>query len=150
EVHLCGWATGGPTMLEWLGIVRALNPPPEEDNPELWWAVVRAGYVALRDRLARLADPDFLPFPEELLDAAYHERLAAEIRENRAGVALPVPGDGSTSHLAVVDEAGNCITVTQTLLSLFGSGVTAPGTGVLLNNGMMWFDPRPGRPNSVA
>jgi gamma-glutamyltranspeptidase/glutathione hydrolase len=40
--------------------------------------------------------------------------------------------------------------VTQTLLSIFGSRVVSPATGVLLNNGIMWFDPRPGRPNSLA
>jgi gamma-glutamyltranspeptidase/glutathione hydrolase len=40
--------------------------------------------------------------------------------------------------------------VTQTLLSIFGSRVVSPSTGLLLNNGIMWFDPEPGKPNSLA
>jgi gamma-glutamyltranspeptidase/glutathione hydrolase len=40
--------------------------------------------------------------------------------------------------------------VTQTLLSIFGSRTLSPSTGVLLNNGIMWFDPEPGKPNSLA
>lgn len=42
------------------------------------------------------------------------------------------------------------VNVTQTLLSMFGSHVVSPQTGMLLNNGIMWFDPEPGKPNSLA
>lgn len=55
-----------------------------------------------------------------------------------------------TTHFSVVDRDGNMCAVTQTLLSAFGSGVVSPSTGLLLNNGIMWFDPEPGRPNSIG
>src|SRR3546814_2295232 len=42
------------------------------------------------------------------------------------------------------------IAVTQTLLSSFGSRVVSPSTGLLLNNGVMWFDPEPGKANSLG
>jgi gamma-glutamyltranspeptidase/glutathione hydrolase len=43
-----------------------------------------------------------------------------------------------------------CALVTQTLLSIFGSRVVSPSTGILLNNGIMWFDPEQGKANSLA
>jgi gamma-glutamyltranspeptidase/glutathione hydrolase len=76
----------------------------------------------------------------ETLRAAYAERLAG------MGAAAP---PSCTSHLCVVDRAGTIVSLTQTLLSLFGSRVVSPATGILLNNGIMWFDPRPGAPNSI-
>ena len=57
---------------------------------------------------------------------------------------------GSTTHFSVVDRHGNICSVTQTLLSIFGSRVVSGSTGVLMNNGIMWFDPEPGKPNSLA
>lgn len=56
----------------------------------------------------------------------------------------------TTTHLNVIDRHGNMVALTQTLLSVFGSKVVLPSSGVLMNNGMMWFDPRPGSPNCIA
>jgi gamma-glutamyltranspeptidase/glutathione hydrolase len=57
---------------------------------------------------------------------------------------------GSTTHLATVDADGNMVSLTNTLLSRFGSRSVLPSTGILMNNGMMWFDPVPGKANSIA
>jgi gamma-glutamyltranspeptidase/glutathione hydrolase len=125
--------------------------------------------VAFADRFAYLADPDHVETPyEALLSAGYLDERRSGITPDvaaaaRAGdrsalgvshqLATSVPeytSGGSTTHLGTMDDSGMAVSLTQTLLSLWGSRVVAPGTGVLLNNGMMWFDPEPGRPNSVG
>ncbi len=79
------------------------------------------------------------------LDRAYAERLG------KMGDDGEVPeAPGCTTHFSVVDRDGNMVTHTQTLLSIFGSRVVSPATGFLMNNGIMWFDPEQGRPNSLA
>ncbi|MDU6494146.1 gamma-glutamyltransferase, partial [Bradyrhizobium sp.] len=55
-----------------------------------------------------------------------------------------------TTHYSVVDRDGNMAAVTQTLLSGFGSKFQAPQSGIMMNNGIMWFDPTPGTTNSLA
>jgi gamma-glutamyltranspeptidase/glutathione hydrolase len=78
-----------------------------------------------------------------VLDHAYRDRLATMGEQNKE------PRETCTSHFNVVDKDGNIVAWTQTLLSRFGSFVMSPSTGVIMNNGVMWFDPVPGRPNSI-
>jgi gamma-glutamyltranspeptidase/glutathione hydrolase len=80
----------------------------------------------------------------QVLQDAYAERLQT------MGDTSDRRDPSSTTHFNVVDRDGNMAAVTQTLLSVFGSKVVLPKTGILMNNGIMWFDPRPGSPNSLA
>ena len=60
------------------------------------------------------------------------------------------PTNSCTTHFCAADSEGNMVALTQTLMSLFGSAVMLPKTGITMNNGMLWFDPEPNKPNSIA
>jgi gamma-glutamyltranspeptidase/glutathione hydrolase len=79
-----------------------------------------------------------------ILRETYTDRLASmgETSDHR--------DPSTTTHLNVIDRDGNMVALTQTLLSVFGSKVVLPKTGILMNNGIMWFDPRPASPNTLA
>ncbi|TVQ31432.1 MAG: gamma-glutamyltransferase [Geminicoccaceae bacterium] len=104
---------------------------------------------SLRATLERLAER----WPGTALDAEGYAAIAEALRTAygerlvRMGHAAEL---GNTTHFCVADADGMVVSWTQTLLSLFGSKVLLPETGILLNNGVMWFDPRPGQPNALA
>jgi gamma-glutamyltranspeptidase/glutathione hydrolase len=85
----------------------------------------------------------FIAYAQALRDA-YTERLAT------MGEADDSKSPGCTTHFNVIDGEGNMVAVTQTLLSVFGSRLVLPSTGILMNNGIMWFDPRRESPNYFA
>ena len=58
--------------------------------------------------------------------------------------------ESCTTHLTACDRDGMMVAMTTTLLSSMGSRVVLPRSGVLMNNGVMWFDPAPGAPNGMA
>jgi gamma-glutamyltranspeptidase/glutathione hydrolase len=85
------------------------------------------------------------------LQSAYAERLSdMGDADGRRALGAEHLAPACTTHFSVVDRDGNMAAVTQTLLSTFGSKFVAPQTGIMMNNGVMWFDPEPGRPNSLA
>jgi gamma-glutamyltranspeptidase/glutathione hydrolase len=109
------------------------------------------------DRSRWLGDPDFAAVPTaKLLDPAYIASRRATIDPSRASTSAEIgPGtlaaavhEGSeTTHYNVVDDQGNAVSVTYTLNAGYGSGVTARGTGILLNDEMDDFAAKPGTPN---
>ncbi len=90
--------------------------------------------------------------PDAAMYAAYADSLQKAYADRLANMGDVEGGRGETctTHFSVVDKDGNMVSMTQTLLSLFGSKVTLPSTGMLMNNGIMWFDPAPGGPNSLG
>ncbi|WP_158921577.1 gamma-glutamyltransferase, partial [Acidisphaera sp. S103] len=89
-------------------------------------------------------DADWYVALGRAMKQAYKERLEG------LGDADPLAAETCTTHLTVCDQEGTMVALTSTLLSSMGSRVVLPKTGILINNGVMWFDPRPNQPNSIA
>ena len=123
-------------------------------TPEYFHLIAEVLKIGFSDRDASTGDPDFLDIPvARLISKEYAAIRRREIDPARAGryaAGPPLPESAHTTHVTTADADGNLVAMTQTLNNLFGSRVTVPGTGVMLNNNMALFDPHPGRPNSVA
>jgi gamma-glutamyltranspeptidase / glutathione hydrolase len=97
--------------------------------------------------------PDAVAYTEYALalQSAYRERLQdMGDADGRRALGAEHLAPSCTTHFSVVDRAGNMAAVTQTLLSTFGSKFVLPQSGITMNNGIMWFDPTPGGPNSLS
>jgi gamma-glutamyltranspeptidase/glutathione hydrolase len=110
---------------------------------------------AFHDRALHLGDGDFVPVPvARLTSRAYAAQRGASInadaatRSDSLGPQVPATGGTSTTHLSVIDGAGNRVAATLTINLLFGSGIVADGTGVLVNNEMDDFSLRDDVPNA--
>ncbi len=141
---------GGVLSAEDLALCRARLVPSLE-IPYRGYALHAARGLTAAPTLANVLDrlggkrfpqaPDAVYF-ETLIDAlqqAYHARLEG------LGDVEPA-GESCTTHITAIDREGGIAALTTTLLSSFGSRYVLPQTGILMNNGVMWFDPRPGHP----
>lgn len=113
---------------------------------------------AYRDRAEFLGDSDFVEVDQQrLLSAAYADELSAAIQLDKAtpsaslkAVAAEGQKGKDTTHFSILDKEGNRVAATLSINYPFGSGFTAQGTGVLLNNEMDDFSIRPGTPNAYG
>ena len=107
------------------------------------------------DRSEHLGDPDFHRIPlRGLLDRSYIDKLRASIDWDRATPSASVkpgvptaPEPTETTNFSIVDPMGNAVALTYTINGNYGSGVTVPKLGFLLNNEMDDFSVKPGTPN---
>jgi len=146
-------SSGGIAMVEMLQMLE------HYDVASMGWQSARYSHLmievmrrAFADRAEYLGDPDFVKMPvAQLTSPAFADRRRATIDLEHASTskgigAAPVePTD--TTHFAIVDGDGNMVSNTYTLNDWFGAGVTAKGTGVLLNNEMDDFTSRVGVEN---
>jgi gamma-glutamyltranspeptidase/glutathione hydrolase len=144
EVVAAGPPAGGLTLLQMLNFLEGFDLRAHGwPSSEAARVLVEAMAWAMADRELHLADPKFVDIPTgALADKLY----AAKAREVVAAGAR-AHDRPDTTHVCVVDDAGNAVSLTHTLGS--SSGVVTPGLGFGYNNYMNCFDPRPGRPNSV-
>ena len=106
--------------------------------------------AAYRQRDAVLADPASHPFNvAALMSDRAVATLAAAIRMDRASEPplLDLPEHKDTVYVSVVDGAGNAVSLINSLFQAFGSGIYAPGAGVLLHNRGLAFSLAAGHPN---
>jgi gamma-glutamyltranspeptidase / glutathione hydrolase len=149
-------SSGGIGILQMMGMLEGSGyekPGPESAASMHYLAETMRRYYA--DRSEYLGDPDFVKVPVfGLLQPSYVKRLRETIDRDQATPSekvrpgRPILGESSeTTHLNIVDAAGNAVALTYTLNGGYGNGVTVPGLGFLLNNEMDDFAAKPGVAN---
>lgn len=174
--RVCGMGpptSGGVTTLQILGLLERFDlSKVKPDSAAFVHRFAEASKLAYADRGSYLGDPDFVTVPvKALLDKAYLARRSGLISLSKASgkaAAGTFPAQGaqappqdnaieapSTSHLVVIDNDGDAVSMTTTIESAFGSRIMSPG-GFLLNNQMTdfsWYGKRQalvGHPNAIA
>lgn len=119
-IQLSSGLNAGPTLADALATLQPPSSRGSETRPSAQW------YAGMA----------------QALKSAYRKRLHED--------SDPHSPKGCTTHINVCDANGSMVALTTTLLSSMGSRVVLPSTGFVMNNGVMWFDPRPGTSNSIA
>jgi gamma-glutamyltranspeptidase/glutathione hydrolase len=152
-------SSGGITLFQMLTMIEPFDVgslgPNSPAKHHLFAEVMRRAFC---DRIEYLGDPDFVAVPvARLLDRAYlSSRMASFKRDAATPSKMVKPGlaprheSPETTHYSVVDVAGNAVSNTFTLRNSFGSGVTIPGTGILMNNVMDDLAAKVGEPNMLG
>ncbi len=139
---------GGLLTLQVLKVLEQFDLGALEHNgPEHGFIVGAALAWAGVTRGRHLTDPAFADVPvEHLLSDEHAAEVADRIRRHQLPDRKTLNVPGYTTHLSVMDEQGNCVSITHTLTTC--AGIVVPGTGFTWNNCVALMDPIPGRPNS--
>ncbi len=157
QYDVCGMgppSSGALTVGQILGIFSHFDLAKlGSDNPTSWQIIGDASRLAFSDRGRYMADSDFVPMPEGLLDPDYLKQRASLIKQGQAlsevsageppwSIKMAMADDESielpsTTHIVIVDGDGNIISMTSTIENGFGSRVMS--NGFLLNNELTDF-----------
>lgn len=161
--HYRGWEIVGPPPPAASGvhIAQMLNILEGYDVAKLGFGTVEYFHllaevlkIAFADRSEASGDPDFVKVPvERITSKAYADERRSGIdlaRAKRWTGGLLAKEGADTTHLTAADRHGNVVTTTQTINSLFGARFIVPGIGMVPNDYMANFDPRPGTALSIA
>jgi gamma-glutamyltranspeptidase/glutathione hydrolase len=138
QVAAAGPPAGGLTLVQMLNFLEGFDLRSHGwPSTEAARLLVGAMAWAFADRELHIADPRFVEIPTgALADKLYAEKARSVVADRT-----------ETTHVCVVDDGGNAVSLSHTLGS--ASGVVTPGLGFGYNDYMNCFDPRPGRPNSI-
>lgn len=152
-------SSGGILLVEMLNILEGYDLASSGHNTaRTLQKMIEAMRQAYADRSKYLGDPDFVKNPTKTLTSkSYADVQRDKIPDGRARSSKDVyPGIGrfdnspSTTHFSVMDANGNAVSNTYTINYTYGSGITVPGLGFLLNNEMDDFSSKPGVPNAYG
>jgi len=150
-------SSGGVHILQMLNILEGYDLKAMGHNSAAYLHLLAESMkLAYADRSRYLGDPDFYPVPvNQLISKSYADKLRNTITLKQARPSAEIkPGahfneeSPDTTHYTVADAAGNLVSNTYTLNFSYGSHITVPGTGILLNNEMADFAAKPGTPNA--
>jgi len=152
-------SSGGTLLIQMLNVLEPLPLKSMGHNTANYLHhLIETMKLAYADRSQYITDPDRAPLPiARLTSKAYADEQRGRIKPTLATPSAKVmPGDmrdtesPDTTHYSVADSAGNVVSTTYTLNFSFGSHITVPGTGILLNNEMDDFSVNPGIANAFG
>ncbi len=150
-------SSGGIELIEMLNILEGYDLAHDDQAQELF-LMIEAMKRAYADRALYLGDPDEVQNPvTRLTSKDYAAKWRATIDPVRATPASAIHAGGiiepegrNTTHFSVVDRFGNAVANTYTLNFIYGLGMVADGTGILLNNELDDFAAKPDSPNAFG